>query len=111
MTDLKAQILEILDGPEVYEIEMQDGTIGTQILADRLVALFNGLNEHNVCDFDCDNCHMGGCGNPLCDRAGCPEENAARVEFDKKIEGHTVLGCQICGTAVCRVFDPKWTDK
>lgn len=76
IADARTRIVEVLDGPDVYEIVMQNGNIGTQILADRLLELFSKLDEHYRCDFDCDNCHTGGCGNPACTRGLCPEENA-----------------------------------
>jgi hypothetical protein len=96
MADVKAQIEAILG--EDAEIRVL-----------RLVQLFDQLNV-NRCDFDCDNCHNGGCGNHACDRGGCPEENAARDAEDKawaaaQAEGHTVLGCQTCMTSVCRLVD------
>ena len=103
------QIYSILDGDDVYEVCMQDGSMGKDVLAGRLVELFNRLDV-NRCDFDCDNCHNGGCGNPACDRGGCPEENAARDAEDKawaaaQAEGHTVLDCQTCMTSVCRLVN------
>lgn len=72
----RAQIYEVLNAPDIYEVTMQDGGAGLQLLTDRLLELFNKLDDQNRCDFDCDNCHMGGCGNSLCERMGCPEDNA-----------------------------------
>lgn len=30
--------------------------------------------DHYRCDFDCDSCHMGGCGNPYCTDARCEDQ-------------------------------------
>lgn len=79
ITDLRTQIMATFNAPLV---EMHD-SVDRERLADLLVALFNQLDEYR-CDFDCDNCHAGGCGNPLCDRMGCPEENAAQAAWDSK---------------------------
>jgi hypothetical protein len=76
IADAWTQILEVLDDHDGFYISEEDAHTGQRALADRLLELFNKLDEYNRCDFDCDNCHMGGCGNPTCDRGMCPEENA-----------------------------------
>lgn len=36
----------------------------------------NRIEEnHYRCDFDCDNCHGGGCGNPWCRDDRCEEQD------------------------------------
>lgn len=68
---LRAQIMTLIDNPSV---DMHE-TVDREMLADLLVDLIRNLNDQNQCDFDCDNCHNGGCGNLACERGGCPEDN------------------------------------